>query len=112
MIPPIPVHGPNPMSRCHTLLYDAGGVEGEVFLLLAFIDAVSPGSIRGFLSRSMWMGTDDNCFMCLRIKSGFLNPIDCIRQSLVIVTTLGIDELTRSVGEVGFDEVDDDIRGF
>ena len=76
-------------------------MDGDVFRLLAFIDAVSPGSIRGFLSLSTWIGIDASCFMCLSIESGFLKPIDCIRQSRVIVTTLGIDELTRSVGEVG-----------
>ena len=85
-------------------------MDGDVFRRLAFMEAVSPGSSRGFESRSMLIGIEASFFIFLRIVSGLRKPIDCNRQSLVIVTTLGIDEFTRSVGEVGIG-LDVDVEG-
>ena len=43
LIPPIAVHGPNPMSMWKTSAKFGGIVDGFVFLFFDRIDAVSPG---------------------------------------------------------------------
>lgn len=67
---------------------------------LDFIEATSPGSMRGLLSRRILTGDDDSWCMCLRMLSGFRNPIDWMKDSWDIVTTEGRAALTLSMGKV------------
>jgi hypothetical protein len=86
------------MSRCQVSLYEDGGDEGVVFRREECIVAVSPGSIRGLVSRWMLMGVEARELMCLRMLSGLRKPIDCRKHCRVIVTTRGRAALTLSEG--------------
>lgn len=93
-MPPIAVHGPNPMSICQMSPTLSGTLLGTLFLLEDLMEAVDPWSSFGLSSDSTWSFMLVNCFKFFKRVSGFKNPIDCSSDSLVIATVLGDAALT------------------
>ena len=93
-MPPMAVQGPKPISMCQISPTALGSWLGTLFLFDDRMDAVEPGSSLGLVSDSTCNFMLVKFLRFLRRVSGFRNPIDCSRDSLVIDTVLGDAALT------------------